>query len=59
MLEQKKIASYDIARDRTIDGLRTQINNAMVNGWKPIGGLCTAFIPIEFMQAMVKEQTND
>ena len=53
-----KATAYGVLSDTTLDKLRLQVNEAIADGWQPLGGICAAIqaygSPMTFMQAIVK-----
>jgi hypothetical protein len=53
-----KATAYGVLQDSTLDKLRLQVNDAIADGWQPLGGICAAIqaygSPVTFLQAIVK-----
>jgi hypothetical protein len=53
-----KATAYGVLTDTTLEKLRLQVNDAIADGWQPLGGICAAVqnygSPVTFMQAIVK-----
>jgi hypothetical protein len=53
-----KATAYGVLTDGTLDKLRLQVNDAIADGWQPLGGICAAIqaygSPITYLQAIVK-----
>jgi hypothetical protein len=53
-----KATAYGVLTDTNLDKLRLQVNDAINDGWQPIGGICAAIqaygSPVTFLQAIVK-----
>lgn len=53
-----KAMAYGVLQDSTLDKLRLQVNEAIKDGWQPLGGICAAIqaygSPVTFLQAIVK-----
>jgi hypothetical protein len=54
----KKTIAYGVLSDTTLEKLRHQVNDAIKDGWEPLGGICAAIqaygSPMTFLQAIVK-----
>jgi len=56
-----KATAYGVLTDTVLDKLRLQVNDAIKDGWEPLGGICAA-IPVQaygspvmtYLQAIVK-----
>jgi hypothetical protein len=53
-----KATAYGVLSDATLEKLRVQVNNAIKDGWEPLGGISAVVqnygSPPTYMQAIVK-----
>ena len=60
-----KATAYGVLTDTVLDKLRLQVNDAIKDGWQPLGGICAA-VPIQsygtpvmnYLQAIVKYEAE-
>lgn len=55
-MSKTKIKEYKIIEETSIKYLVDEINNAILDGWEPLGGIatCQVFEQTYFHQAMIK-----